>query len=90
MVTCWKSDSAPCVALRYADAVSGDGVVWWPDEQADYIRRLGERYPGAVGIDPEWTVEAAADPQRIVWDPDPRSHTGASGSLVSHSALDLS
>jgi hypothetical protein len=58
-------------------AVSGDDVLWWPDEQADYIRSRGERYPGAAGVDAEWTLQAAADPQRIVRDPDPKSRTGA-------------
>jgi DsbC/DsbD-like thiol-disulfide interchange protein len=35
------------------------------------------RYPGAIGIEPEWTVEAAADPRRIVRDPDPKSRSPA-------------
>lgn len=51
--------------------------LWWPAEQADYIRHRGERYPGAVGIEPEWTLQAAADPRQIVRDPDPNSRTGA-------------
>lgn len=51
--------------------------MWWDDEDADYIRRRSGRYPGATNIDPEWTLEAAADPRRIVRDPDPKSQTGA-------------
>lgn len=51
--------------------------LWWRDQDAEYIRTRGERYPGATGIEPEWTLEAAADPQRIVRDPDPRSRTGS-------------
>jgi len=51
--------------------------LWWRDRDADYIRRRGERYPGASGIEPEWTVEAASDPRRIVRDPDPRSRRSA-------------
>lgn len=53
--------------------------MWWPAAQADYIRARGECYPGAVGIEPEWTLEADADPHRIVRDPDPDpvSRTGA-------------
>jgi hypothetical protein len=51
--------------------------LWWRDEDADYIRRRGERYPGASGIEPEWTLESASDPRRIVRDPDPRSRRRA-------------
>jgi hypothetical protein len=51
--------------------------LWWDEEDADYIRRRSERYPGALNIEPEWTLEAAADPRAIVRDPDPKSRTGA-------------
>ena len=51
--------------------------LWWRDQDADYIRRRGERYPGATGIEPGWTLEAAQDPRRIVRDPDPRSRSAA-------------
>jgi hypothetical protein len=51
--------------------------LWWDDDGADYIRRRSERYPGATGIEPEWTLEAAADPRRILHDPDPRSRRDA-------------
>lgn len=51
--------------------------MWWPGVQAGYIRARGERYPGAVGIEPGWTLEAFADPHRIVRDPDPVSRSGA-------------
>jgi len=51
--------------------------LWWRPEDADYIRKRSERYPGAAGIEPEWTLEAAKDPQRIVRDPDLKSHRGA-------------
>ena len=51
--------------------------VWWPVVQAHHIRSRNERYPGAVGIEPEWTLEAAADRDRIVRHPDPVSRTGA-------------
>ncbi|WP_239375856.1 hypothetical protein [Frankia sp. Cj5] len=53
-----------------------DGL-WWDEEDAQYIRHRCDRYPGATGIEPEWTVEAAADPRRIVRNPDPKSQTGA-------------
>ena len=51
--------------------------VWWPIVQAHHIRSRNERYPGAVGIEPEWTLEAAADRDRIVRHSDPVSRTGA-------------
>ena len=35
------------------------------------------RYPGAMDLEPAWTLEAAADPRRIVLDSDPKSRTGA-------------
>lgn len=47
------------------------------EEDADYIRRRSDRYPGALNIEPEWTLEAAADPRSIVRDPDPKSRIGA-------------
>jgi hypothetical protein len=55
----------------------GVAGLWWDDEDADYIRRRSDRYPGALNIEPEWTLEAAADPRAIVRDPDPKSRTGA-------------
>ena len=39
--------------------------------------RPSRLHPGAVGIEPGWTMEAAADPHRIVRDPDPVSRSGA-------------
>jgi hypothetical protein len=51
--------------------------LWWDDEDADCIRRRSDRYPGALNIEPEWTLEAVADPRAIVRDPDPKSRTGA-------------
>ncbi len=51
--------------------------LWWDDEDADYIRRRSDRYPGAINIEPEWTLEAAVDPYRIVREPDPKSRSGA-------------
>jgi hypothetical protein len=51
--------------------------LWWRDEDATYIRTRGKRYPGATGIEVDWTSEAASDPNRIVRDPDPNSHRGA-------------
>lgn len=51
--------------------------LWWRDEDAEYIRRRSDRYPGATNIEADWTLEAAADPRGIVHDPDPKSRTGA-------------
>ena len=61
-----------CDTLRYV----ADGL-WWREQDAEYIRRRSVRYPGAIGIELEWTVEAAADPRRIVRDPDPKSRSSA-------------
>ncbi len=49
----------------------------WRDADAEYIRRRSDRYPGAVNIEPAWTVVAATDPRRIERDPDPKSRVGA-------------
>lgn len=47
------------------------------EQDAEHIRWRGARYPGATGIEPEWTIEATADPRRIVRDPDPKSRSAA-------------
>lgn len=51
--------------------------LWWRDADARYIRTRSNRYPGATDIEPEWTIEAAADQRGIVRDPDPKSRSGA-------------
>ena len=51
--------------------------LWWDDADAAYIRARSERYPGATNIEPSWTLEAAADPRRIVRNPDPKSRVEA-------------
>lgn len=51
--------------------------LWWRESEAEYIQHRSERYPGATNIEPEWTLEAAHDPYRIVRDPDPKSRSGA-------------
>lgn len=53
------------------------GDLWWREEDADYIRHRSDRYPGAIDIEVDWTLEAAADPRRIVHDPNPKSRSGA-------------
>jgi hypothetical protein len=52
------------------------GELWWDDEDAAHIRSRSVRYPGAEDIEPGWTLEAAADPHRVVRDPDPSSRAG--------------
>lgn len=51
--------------------------LWWREDDAEYIRTRSSRYPGATDLEPAWTLEAAADPRRIVLDPDPKSRSGA-------------
>ncbi|WP_461143057.1 hypothetical protein [Salinifilum aidingensis] len=51
-------------------------VLWWDEEDAAHIRHRSLRYPGALDLEPEWTQEAAADPDRLVFAPDPRSRVG--------------
>jgi len=48
-------------------------TLWWDEEDTVHIRSRSTRYPGATDIEPEWTLEAAADPARVVRDPDPKS-----------------
>ena len=47
--------------------------LWWDAEDAEHIRSRSTRYPHATDIEPEWTLQAAADPARVVRDPDPKS-----------------
>ena|SRR5699024_5252102 len=60
-----------CNTLRYTRGVSN--TLWWDEEDAAHIRGRSTRYPGAIDLEPEWTLEAAADPARVVRDPDPKS-----------------
>ena len=75
--------AAPCSALRYALYVRGE--LWWDDEDAEHIRHRSARYPGATDIQPDWTLEAAADGHRVVRDPDPRS-TAAYFRIIGYSS----
>lgn len=63
---------------RLCDNVGVAGL-WWDEEDADYIRHRSDRYPGALNIEPGWTLEAAADPRAIVRDPDSKSALVRSG-----------
>ena len=63
--------------VKLCDNVVVAGKLWWEDEDAAYIRGRSDRYPGAIDIEPEWTLEAADDPRRVLRNPDPVSRTGA-------------
>jgi hypothetical protein len=63
--------------MHVCDDVVVAGKLWWEDEDATHIRCRSERYPGAIDVEPDWTLEAADDPRRIVRDPDPVSRTAA-------------
>lgn len=52
------------------------GQLWWDDEDATHIRTRSTRYPDAQNLEPAWTMQAAADPYRLLRDPDPRSRVG--------------
>lgn len=43
------------------------------DEDVAHLRSRSTRYPGAVDIEPIWTLEAQADTHRVIRDPDPKS-----------------
>jgi len=69
--------------LRYAGDVTGE--LWWDDEDAAHIRDRSARYPGASDIEPDWTLEAATDANRVVRDPDPKS-TAAYVRIIGYSS----
>ena len=52
------------------------GSLWWDEEDAQHIRTRSTRYPGAVDLEPAWTLEAAADPDSLVRQPDAKSRAG--------------
>lgn len=57
----------------------------WSAESALHIRSRSDRYPHATDIDPAWTGESIADPDRLVEEPDPRSAHGNGVRLVGYS-----
>jgi hypothetical protein len=69
--------------LRYTLDVRRE--LWWDDEDAAHIRHRSDRYPGATDIEPDWTLEAAADENRVVRDPDPKS-TAAYVRIIGYSS----
>jgi hypothetical protein len=56
----------------------GDVVdkLWWDDEDAAHIRSRSIRYPGAIDIEPDWTLEVVDDPHHVLRTPDPKSRVG--------------
>lgn len=60
-------------------------MLWWDEEGAAHIRGRSTRYPGATDIEPEWTLEAAANPTCVIRDPDPKSRA-AYTRLIGYSA----
>lgn len=68
--------------MRYISVVAD--TLWWDSEDAEHIRTRSARYPGAVDLEPAWTLEAAADPHSLVRQPDPKSRT-AYTRLIGHS-----
>lgn len=50
--------------------------LWWDEEDAAHIRSRSVRYPGAADIEPQWTLQAAGDPARVVHEPDLKSNAG--------------
>lgn len=67
------------MATRYIDFVADS--LWWDSEDAEHIRTRSARYPGAVDLEPAWTLETAADPD---CEPDPKSRAGYTR-LIGHS-----
>ncbi|MQA61345.1 MAG: hypothetical protein GEU86_07575 [Actinophytocola sp.] len=49
--------------------------LWWDGDDVVHIRSRSARYPGAIDIEPAWTL-AAADPHQVIRAPDPRSRAG--------------
>jgi hypothetical protein len=54
-------------------------VVFWDEQDATYVASRSARYPGAVDIEPAWTVEVFSDERLVVLDPYPSSRVGATG-----------
>jgi len=57
----------------------------WDPESAHHIRTRSDRYAGAFDIDPAWTMEVVADPDRLVDEPDPKSAQANSVRIVGYS-----
>jgi hypothetical protein len=58
----------------------------WDAVAAEHIRNRSARYSAAVDIDPAWTNEVVADPDRMVDEPDPHSAHLNSVRIVGYSS----
>lgn len=57
----------------------------WDAESAHHIRTRSDRYAGALNIEPTWTREVVADPDRLIDEPDPKSAHANSVRIVGYS-----
>ena len=62
------------VPTRYIAFVAES--LWWDEEDAEHIRTRSARYPGAVDLEPVWTLEATTDPDSLVPSPIRRAGLG--------------
>lgn len=60
-------------------------TIAWDDDAAEHLRTRSTRYPGAMDIDPAWTLDVVNDPERLVDEPDPRSVHANSVRIVGYS-----
>lgn len=63
--------------------------MYWADDDAAYIQSRSTRYPGAINIEPGWTLEVLADERLLELSPYPTSRTGASGFIGTARLLTL-
>lgn len=50
----------------------------WATAEVVYIRSRPQRYPGGMGVEPEWADEVMDDDDLLALEPDPKSRMGAS------------
>ncbi len=46
-------------------------VLNWDEESAGYIRARGDRYPGGLGLEPEWAQQVMNDVDLVAFEPEP-------------------
>jgi len=61
--------------------------ITWSQEAANHIRTRSRRYPEALDIEPDWTVEAVQDPEALWFEPDPKSSSGLGIRIIGYSVL---
>jgi hypothetical protein len=52
-------------------------TVHWTARRVAHLATRSERYPDALDIELAWVAEAAADPNVVIQEPDPKSNVGA-------------